>query len=527
MPSLKISQLTVLSTFGSASDLIPIVNAGVTKRISYENLFNSIPDDIFRIADNVDTSKGVRFQLSSLSTFTTVTLTVPNASGTIALVGSTEVPLTFSTGLTRTLDTITSNISTGISGGQTATGGIAASENLTLRSTSHATKGFTYIGSTTTVAVDETNKRTGFGIAVPTATVHAQGIGATNATYSLKAQDIAANLYFSVRDNGEVNSALGYWLGGIKTLYYGVVTSNIFLGEGSGNLSLSGTDNLGFGTNTLQDVITSQYNVAIGSNALKDATAASANIAIGVTAMAGNLSSDHNVGIGYASLLNLASGSGENVGIGGYTGSANTTGTGNIYMGYATGNSLTSGSYNVIIGNRAVSGSSYAGGSSNTLIGYNTTMPTGVSFAVVLGAGSSGVISNSFSCGTFSGGATVDDVAFGGGYEDNTNFGSSYTIHTTHVKAGNSNQAMSGELILAGGKGTGTGVGGSVLMQVAPAGGAGSAQNAYVTKFTLKGTGIFNLALPVGNAGLAAGDLFKDTAANILAAGDYIVGMKA
>ena len=42
------------------------------------------------------------------------------------------------------------------------------------------------------------------------------------------------------------------------------------------------------------------------------------------------------------------------------------------------------------------------------------------------------------------------------------------------------------------------------------------------------GTSPLNLlTLQVGNAGLVSGDTYKDTAANILAAGDYIVGMKA
>lgn len=69
------------------------------------------------------------------------TWTLPDATGTVALTATTEVPLTFSTGLTRATNTITANLATGVAGGQTATGGTAASEILTLRGTSHATKG--------------------------------------------------------------------------------------------------------------------------------------------------------------------------------------------------------------------------------------------------------------------------------------------------------------------------------------------------------------------------------------------------
>jgi hypothetical protein len=51
-------------------------------------------------------------------------------------------PLTFSTGLTNTAGTVTSNISTGIVGGQTIYGGTAASDALIIQSTSNATRGY-------------------------------------------------------------------------------------------------------------------------------------------------------------------------------------------------------------------------------------------------------------------------------------------------------------------------------------------------------------------------------------------------
>lgn len=46
-----------------------------------------------------------------------------------------EVPLTFSTGLTRTTNTITNNLSTGVAGGQTVYGGTATGDDLTIRGT--------------------------------------------------------------------------------------------------------------------------------------------------------------------------------------------------------------------------------------------------------------------------------------------------------------------------------------------------------------------------------------------------------
>ncbi len=56
-----------------------------------------------------------------------------------------EVPLTFATGLARSTNTITSNISTGVSGGQTIYGGTAANDDLTIEGTTSGTKATSYV----------------------------------------------------------------------------------------------------------------------------------------------------------------------------------------------------------------------------------------------------------------------------------------------------------------------------------------------------------------------------------------------
>lgn len=66
---------------------------------------------------------------------------------------------TFSTGLNNSSGTITAKLATGFAGGQTVTGGTASGENLTLTSTSNATKGNIYFGSAATSYFDEANKR--------------------------------------------------------------------------------------------------------------------------------------------------------------------------------------------------------------------------------------------------------------------------------------------------------------------------------------------------------------------------------
>ena len=57
------------------------------------------------------------------------------------------VAIIFSTGLTRTTNTITNNLSTGINDGQSVIGGINANENLTLQSTINDTKGRILFGT--------------------------------------------------------------------------------------------------------------------------------------------------------------------------------------------------------------------------------------------------------------------------------------------------------------------------------------------------------------------------------------------
>lgn len=71
----------------------------------------------------------------------------------------------------------------GIAGGQTLTGGTAASENLTLRSTAHATKGKLLLG---TSAYDEATNRLGVGVAAPTAALHLKAGSATASTAPIK-----------------------------------------------------------------------------------------------------------------------------------------------------------------------------------------------------------------------------------------------------------------------------------------------------------------------------------------------------
>ena len=86
-----------------------------------------------------------------------------NGSGTLSWT-AVQTPLTFSTGLTNTTGTVTSNLSTGIAGGQSVIGGTNASDNLTLSSTTNSTKGKILFG---TSGYDEANNWLGIGTSTP------------------------------------------------------------------------------------------------------------------------------------------------------------------------------------------------------------------------------------------------------------------------------------------------------------------------------------------------------------------------
>ena len=80
--------------------------------------------------------------------------------------------ITIGTGLTGSASTLTANLSVGVNNGQSVIGGARASENLTLSSTSNATKGKILFG---TSAYDEVNNRLGIGTTSPTGLFHAVG----------------------------------------------------------------------------------------------------------------------------------------------------------------------------------------------------------------------------------------------------------------------------------------------------------------------------------------------------------------
>lgn len=341
-----------------------------------------------------------------------------------------------------------------------------------------------------TFSLEFTNGIIGIGTSAVSGTrLNVRGTGSTSATYTIKAEDSTANLNFYVRDDGAVSSLRGYSLqdGATARLYVHSTGgfTNTFIGMQSGYVNAGENYNTGIGRQSLASVTSGSYNFAGGYFALGATTTGYGNIGIGGNALVTNTVGDNNIGLGDSVMSSLLNGQR------------------NIALGIQAGPSLTSESYNIIIGAFA-------------------DADVGVSSSIALGRSAKTFASNQMVVGSAA--SMINDFYYGEGVTK-ASAGSDISFNITSVAAGQTDTGA-GDWYFKGGKGTGTGTGSDLIFQVAPAGATGSTQNALVEILRLKQSRIINAYLQVGNASLASGDLYKDTAANILANGDYVIGMK-
>lgn len=138
------------TTGASTGKLLVQYNIGFNKFVMAANVGST----------NSNVGAGLRLAIPNTNNIKTLfagsNITIDSVSNSNGLTITASGIYTFSTGLTNSANTITANLSTGISGGQTAIGGTAASENLTLSSTSNATKGKIYMGSAQKIWFDAT-----------------------------------------------------------------------------------------------------------------------------------------------------------------------------------------------------------------------------------------------------------------------------------------------------------------------------------------------------------------------------------
>lgn len=266
----------------------------------------------------------------------------------------------------------------GLSGGQTVVGGTAASNALTLSSTSNATKGNILFG---TSAYDEVNNRLGVGTTSPTAALHLKAGTAAASTAPLKLTSgtnlttaeagameyNGSSLLFTPTTTAGRSGVVMYDAQGNvysqlakgATAFSASNTGNVLLGNGAG-AAMTGsypTNAIAIGYQALNRMIGSSNpigNIGIGTEAGAYITNGSQNILIGTYAGTragfgeGLATGGQNIGIGYE-VLTRTSGS-YNISAGYNALRFVTSGNGNIGIGYLVGDALTTGSKNVAIG---------------------------------------------------------------------------------------------------------------------------------------------------------------------------------
>ncbi len=126
--------------------------------------------------------------------------------------------------------------------------------------------------------------------------------------------------------------------------------NSTFLGVGSGNFTLTGTDNIGFGAMAAATLVNGSNNAAIGTGSLSNIT-----------------DGNSNTGCGDGTLLELTTGN-ENTALGASSSPSLTTGSNNTTIGFnSLANAVTS-INNIVIGSIPVGGDSYTTNESNNIL---------------------------------------------------------------------------------------------------------------------------------------------------------------
>ncbi len=253
---------------------------------------------------------------------------------------------------------------------------------------------------------DNSTTRLGLGIASPTATLHVKGIGATSATNAFTMENSSATKSLTLRNDGAILRN-----GTLYSLGANGVTLNTTWGLSAGAALTSGEVNTYIGDFAGQSTDSGSLNIGLGVDAGYQITSGSNNIAIGVDALTGNVTGSNNVALG------------------GNAGNAS---------------SITDLSNSVSLG-----AESYAH-SNSIAIGYGAQTTT--SNQLVFGRPSDAT-------------QFINDVYFGASVA-RSNLTSLSDV-TLNASGGNGTDNTGTHLNFAGGKGTGTGVGGNLVFKIA------------------------------------------------------------
>lgn len=220
--------------------------------------------------------------------------------------------------------------------------------------------------------------------------------GATGVNYSIYTGTAPSYFGGSITTAGNLNLPTTSATAGIINInavryLHAYGTANTYLGESSGNFSLTGADNVAVGQHTAAALTDGKENVAVGTLALNKLTGGDYNVGVGHEALSTVTIGNSNTAIGWQA-LRAQTNSSYNVALGAGAGYAVTSGGSNVLIGHqpgyyiSTGGNNTAigrqallavvgapltGSYNVAVGNYALKNSQGAA-NTNTAVGYES-----------------------------------------------------------------------------------------------------------------------------------------------------------
>jgi hypothetical protein len=269
---------------------------------------------------------------SNTSLSATRTFTLPDLSGTLALLEGTQT----------------------FSGAKTFSASVVNDDGLKIKlgSAPNLTSGYLTLSSyaTTGAFPDETILRIGLTstqrseLKFPNTSSYDYRFPAASGTIAL----LESNQTFSGTNTFSTNIIVsGVTIG--KGRQAGTGTSNIGIGFAALAANTTGINNLAIGSGTLYNNTTGDNNISLGYNTLEYNTTGGSNIALGLNTLGDNTTGNNNIGIGIQALDRNTTADG-NIAIGYGALGLNTTGVYNTAIGYIAGSAITTGSYNTIIG---------------------------------------------------------------------------------------------------------------------------------------------------------------------------------
>ena len=167
--------------------------------------------------------------------------------------------------------------------------------------------------------------------------------------------------------------------------------NNTFFGIKTGNTSLTGHQNTGYGWSALKSLTSGSSNTAIGNESLYSLTTGSTNIAVGPKTLRNNTASGGNVAIGYSSMSDADIGV-DNVGVGLLTlFQAASSAHRNTAIGTSSCANVTAGESNVCLGGVLFPGTTFTGpvvpGTLSNTIAIGASTEVSASNTAVIGNG--------------------------------------------------------------------------------------------------------------------------------------------